>query len=261
MNIRAILNIKNFIARKINLDFYRQFVCLIIIKLFIKSAQICNNNKDRSMSGEIEYITQGYKKFRQKYFDGNNSLFEDLKNGQNPKILVIACSDSRVDPAIILNCKPGDLFVVRNVANLVPPYENDDGHHGTSAALEFAVCDLEVKHIIIFGHSGCGGINALITNPNKIQGRGFISRWMDLAQLAYQKTIENYPNASIDDKVANCAHFALINSLKNLYTFPWIKSKVEAKTLSLHSWFFNIETGIIEEFNPELENFTDLKID
>lgn len=97
------------------------------------------------MSEEIKYIIDGYKKFRQKYFDGNNSIFEDLKNGQNPKILVIACSDSRVDPTIILNCKPGDLFVVRNVANLVPPYENDDGHHGTSAALEFAVCGLNVN--------------------------------------------------------------------------------------------------------------------
>jgi carbonic anhydrase len=213
------------------------------------------------MSGDIKYIIEGYKKFRQKYFDGSNSIFEDLKNGQSPKILVIACSDSRVDPTIILNCKPGDLFVVRNVANLVPPYENDDGHHGTSAALEFAVCGLEVKHIIIFGHSSCGGINALVTNPDKMQEKNFISRWMELAQPAYQKTIENYPNASIDDKVSSCAHFALINSLKNLYSFPWIKSKVENSELSLHSWFFNIETGIIEEFNSELDKFVDLKID
>ena len=212
------------------------------------------------MSGEIKYIIEGYKKFRHKYFDGNNSIFEDLKNGQSPKILVIACSDSRVDPAIILNCKPGDLFVVRNVANLVPPYENDDGHHGTSAALEFAVCDLEVKHIIIFGHSSCGGINALVTNPTKMQERNFISRWMELALPAYQKTIQNYPNASIEEQVSSCAHFALINSLKNLYTFPWIASKVESRKLSLHSWYFNIETGVIEEFQPELGNFTDLKI-
>ncbi len=213
------------------------------------------------MSGEIKYITQGYKQFRQKYFDGNNSIFEDLKNGQNPKILVIACSDSRVDPAIILNCKPGDLFVVRNVANLVPPYENDDGHHGTSAALEFAVCDLEVKHIIIFGHSSCGGIKALIANPSKMQEKNFISRWMELAKPAYEETMENFSNSSVDQKVDSCAHFALINSLKNLYTFPWIKSRVAGGELSLHSWYFNIDTGIIEEFWPKTGEFTDLKID
>ncbi len=212
------------------------------------------------MSGEIKYIIEGYKKFRQKYFDGSSSVFEDLKNGQSPKILVIACSDSRVDPAIILNCKPGDLFVVRNVANLIPPYENDDGHHGTSAALEFAVCGLEVKHIIIFGHSSCGGINALVTNPNKMQEKNFISRWMELAQPAYQKTIQDFPNSSIEDQVDRCAHFALTNSLKNLYTFPWIAAKVAEGTLSLHSWYFNIDTGVIEEFQPELGSFTDLKI-
>jgi carbonic anhydrase len=213
------------------------------------------------MSGEIKYIIDGYKKFRQKYFDGDHSVFEDLKNGQHPKVLVIACSDSRVDPAIILNCKPGDLFVIRNVANLVPPCENDDSHHGTSAALEFAVCGLEVKHIIIFGHSSCGGVTSLFTNSDHLQKKNFISRWMKIAQPAYQKTIQNYPNASIDEKVSNCAHFALINSLKNLHSFPWIKSKVEASELSLHSWYFNIETGIIEEFRPESDSFEDLKID
>ncbi len=212
------------------------------------------------MLEEIKYIVKGYKKFRQKYFDGNNSVFENLKNGQHPKILVIACSDSRVDPAIILNCKPGDLFVVRNVANLVPPCEDDGGHHGTSAALEFAVCGLEVKHIIIFGHSSCGGINALVANTDQLQEKNFISRWMEIAQPAYQKTIQKYPNATIDEKVALCAQFALINSLNNLYSFPWIKSKVADGKLSLHSWYFNIETGVIEEFRPELEKFIDLKI-
>ena len=213
------------------------------------------------MRKDIEYLTEGYKKFRQKYFDGTNSIFEDLKNGQNPKILIIACSDSRVDPAIILNCKPGDLFVIRNVANLVPPYENDDSHHGTSAALEFAVCSLEVKHIIIFGHSSCGGIGALVENPNKMREGNFISKWMELASPAYEKTIKNYPNSSVQEKVSNCARFALINSLKNLNTFPWIKSRVETEELSLHSWYFNIETGIIEEFQPKLNSFEDLEID
>jgi len=216
---------------------------------------------NRTKSIELDYIIDGYKQFRQKYFDGNNSIFKDLKNGQNPKILVIACSDSRVDPAIILDCKPGDLFVVRNVANLVPPFEDDDGHHGTSAALEFAVCVLEVKHIIIFGHSICGGIRSLVEDHAKMQKGNFISKWMELAKNAYQKTLKNYPLATIDEQASNCAHFALIHSLENLSTFPWIKSRVENSEISLHSWYFDIETGVIEEFKPELDRFVDLKID
>ena len=213
------------------------------------------------MSKNLEYIIAGYKKFRQKYFEGNNNLYEDLKNGQNPKILVIACSDSRVDPAIILNCKPGDLFVVRNVANLVPPYENDGGHHGTSAALEFAVLGLVIKHIIILGHSSCGGIQALVEDPTKMQEENFISRWMEIAKPALQKTITNYPNQSIKEQVGNCAKFALINSLNNLLTFPWIKDRATSGELSLHSWYFNIDSGIIEEFDSLKQEFIDLKID
>ncbi|MES2677374.1 MAG: carbonic anhydrase [Pseudomonadota bacterium] len=213
------------------------------------------------MSENLEYVIAGYKKFRQKYFQSDNQLYEDLKNGQSPKILVIACSDSRVDPAIILNCKPGDLFVVRNVANLVPPYENDSGHHGTSAALEFAVLSLGIKHIIILGHSSCGGIQALVQDPSKMQEENFISRWMEIAQPALQKTLENYPHQSIEKQVGNCAKFALINSLNNLFTFPWIKEKVASKELFLHSWYFNIDSGIIEEFDSKTENFTELQID
>jgi carbonic anhydrase len=225
-----------------------------------KNLSISTKNQDK-MTAEMDYIINGYKKFRQKYFDGNNSIFQDLKNKQSPKILVVACSDSRVDPSIILNCKPGDLFVVRNVANLVPPFENDDGHHGTSAALEFAVCFLEVKHIIVFGHSSCGGIRSLVENQATMQNGNFISKWMRLATPAYQKTIENYPTSSIDEQASNCAHFALINSLKNLSTFPWIRSRVDNGKLSLHSWYFNIETGAIEEFNAKTDCFDSLKTD
>jgi carbonic anhydrase len=212
------------------------------------------------MPKEIEYIKQGYKKFRQEYFERNSQLYEELKEGQKPKVLVIACSDSRVDPAIILNCKPGDLFVVRNVANLVPPYENDSGHHGTSAALEFAVLGLGIKHIIVLGHSSCGGIQALVADSNKIKEKNFISRWMEIAKPALEKTIKNYAEQSMEEKVGKCAQFALVNSLNNLFTFPWIKERAEAGELSLYSWFFNIENGVIEEFNNKEQKFVELDI-
>src|SRR5580704_3338754 len=110
-------------------------------------------------------ILAGYRFFREKYALGDNSIMQSLSDhGQQPQIMVVACCDSRVDPGLILQCDPGDLFVVRNVANIVPPYELDSSHHGTSAALEFGICSLKVKHLIILGHSQCGGINELISH-------------------------------------------------------------------------------------------------
>lgn len=213
------------------------------------------------MPKELEYVISGYKKFRQKYFENNNQLYEELKDGQKPKMLVVGCSDSRVDPAIVLNCKPGDLFVVRNVANLVPPFENDSGHHGTSAALEFGVLGLGIRHIIVFGHSGCGGIQALVTNPKSLSGQNFVSRWMEIASDAHTHTVDNHGHLPIDQQIENCAHLALINSLNNLFTFPWIKERVEGGQLFLHAWYFNIDTGIIEKFDAEQQKFIELNQD
>src|SRR5690606_40822034 len=125
-------------------------------------------------------ILQGYQSFRKKYAHGDQSVMQFLSShGQQPEIMVIACCDSRVDPALILQCDPGDLFVVRNVANIVPPYAMDDGHHGTSAALEFGLGILKIKHLILLGHSQCGGIQALLARkPN--QKDDFISNWVSI---------------------------------------------------------------------------------
>jgi carbonic anhydrase len=115
------------------------------------------------MESVLGKILKGYQSFREQYAHGDNSVMRYLaSHGQNPEIMVVACCDSRVDPALILQCDPGDLFTIRNVANIIPPYEKDDLHHGTSAALEFGICYLHVEHLIIFGHSQCGGINALM---------------------------------------------------------------------------------------------------
>ena len=107
---------------------------------------------------DIAKLIAGFRHFQGNYFHGDNELFSQLKNGQQPKTLVISCSDSRVDPSLLTGAEPGDLFVIRNVANLVPPYEPDARYHGVSAALEYAVCQLQVEHIIVLGHSQCGGI-------------------------------------------------------------------------------------------------------
>lgn len=212
------------------------------------------------MQKDIETLIQGYRKFRKRYFSDSNSAFEDLVRwGQRPKILMIACSDSRVDPAIVMNCQPGDLFVIRNVANLVPPYEDDQSYHGTSAALEFGVCDLGIRHVILFGHTQCGGIQALLERSSKSgEQKSFIAKWMELAKPAHKTILERHKENSLDEKITLCGKYSLMNSLKNLHTFPWIAEKVNTGELFLHAWNFDLSKGILEAYDPELNEFREL---
>ena len=212
------------------------------------------------MLKDIENLIQGYQKFRKHYFSDSNSAFEDLVRwGQKPKILMIACSDSRVDPALVLNCQPGDLFVIRNVANLVPPYEDDQSYHGTSAALEFGVSGLGIRHIILFGHTQCGGIQTLLENSGKEpKQKTFISKWMELARPAHDAILKFHGGKSLEDKTTLCGQYSLMNSLKNLETFPWIAERVHQGLLSLHAWNFDLSKGILERYNPEKNKFEDL---
>jgi len=201
-------------------------------------------------------LINGYKNFRQHYFKSNNDLFEHLVHeGQKPKFLVVACCDSRVDPAIITGAEPGEIFVVRNVANLVPPYDDNPKHHATSAALEFAVRDLEVKHIIVFGHSHCGGIQALLKNKGHGNGASFIDSWMNIAAQARNKITSEYAHEPFALQTNLCGKLSLEISLNNLLTFPWIKEKVNANMLWLHAWNFDLESGAIQQFNTETREF------
>lgn len=198
----------------------------------------------------ISKLLQGYKQFHKKYFQDDIKLFEQLKQGQSPKTLIVACSDSRVDPSIVVNAEPGDIFVIRNVANLVPPYQPDDSLHGVSAALEFAVKFINIENIIILGHSKCSGIHSLM-NPDKIQFSDFIGKWMSIADEARLEAKKN-GNGNLDRQ---CEKEVVKLSLKNLLTFPWIHQKVESGDLTLHGWHFCIETGDIVKFNSVKGDF------
>ncbi len=186
-------------------------------------------------------VLQGYQTFREKYVHGDKSVMQSLfDNGQQPQVMVIACCDSRVDPALILQCDPGDLFVVRNVANIVPPYEKDDAHHGTSAALEFGIRFLKVKHLILLGHSQCGGIQELLRSNGLYDAQNdFITNWVSLIKTDTESS----------DNVDDCAKHALNESYQNCLTFPWIKEKIMQNELELHLWFFDIESGKIYTYD------------
>jgi carbonic anhydrase len=208
---------------------------------------------------DIAKFVEGFKRFQEGYFGRNQELFETLKKGQNPSAMIIACSDSRVDPAIITDCDPGDMFVVRNVANLVPPYESGGGLHGVSTALEFGVCALAVKHLIVLGHSQCGGVQALMHGiPPSVKGE-FIVNWVNIAARAKERVLAELPNASPEAQLCACEEASVLVSLENLLTFPWIKERVERGDLILHGWYFNIKTGDLLAYDAKLGRFEALK--
>lgn len=213
------------------------------------------------MQEDIISLIQGYQKFREYYFERENSTFPELvRQGQKPKALMVACSDSRVDPALVMNCQPGDLFVIRNVANLVPPYEEDQSYHGTSAALEFGVCTLGIHHLILFGHTQCGGIQTLLERSSE-EGvsKSFLTKWMELAKVAHKSITDYHSESSLEEKVILCGKYSLINSLNNLQTFPWIIERLKKNSLYLHAWNFDISKGILEEYDKEKNCFSAIK--
>ncbi len=190
----------------------------------------------------MDKLLAGYRIFREKYTTGSNSVMRSLSvNGQNPTTMFVSCCDSRVDPALILQCDPGDLFVVRNVANIVPPYEHDGKHHGTSAALEFGINFLKVRNLIILGHSQCGGIMSLLSKNKNIK-TDFIDSWVSIMDSDDADSTTN-PN--------EYAKISLKRSYENCLTFPWIREKLSNGELVIHLWFFDIKQGEMLRYSFE----------
>ncbi|ADE10270.1 carbonic anhydrase [Sideroxydans lithotrophicus] len=201
-------------------------------------------------------LIEGFRRFRERHFERNDSLYQQLvAKGQTPKTLVVACCDSRVDPALVLDCEPGDLFVIRNVANLVPPVESRAGHHGTTAAIEYGVRTLGVGHIIVFGHAHCGGINALVKNGGVSNPDSFIDDWMCLVESARSGVMAEMPNATLEEQTRACEQRAILVSLHNLMTFSWVRERVEAGQLILHGWYFDIEHGQLLRYDAATRGF------
>lgn len=192
----------------------------------------------------IAELTKGYHRFRENRWPSEHAEYEALAlNGQKPHTLVVACSDSRADPALIFDTAPGELFVVRNVANLVPPYQPDGKLHGVSAALEFGVNVLNVKHIVVMGHASCGGVTAMLKgSPANCQD--FVAPWVEQAAPTVRRAVEAFP-AEEAECVAEEVVVRL--SIDNLRTFPWIAEKEAAGTLRLSGLHFGIANGILSK--------------
>jgi carbonic anhydrase len=199
----------------------------------------------------MDQLLEGYARFRSNYWRPHSDELAALAQGQSPSSMVIACCDSRVPPEVIFDCAPGQIFVVRVIANLVPLYAPDMANHGTSAALEFAVRELEVPNIVVLGHSQCGGIQALLQDPRR-KPTDFIGNWMNIAREAARRTHAMLPeNTSNEAKHRFCEQESIRISLRNLESFPWIKSRLEAGALRIRGLYFEVGSGDLHRIDAE----------
>ena len=192
-------------------------------------------------------LKEGYERFRTGRLAEEKARYEILaREGQNPDVLVISCCDSRVTPAAIFDTGPGELFVIRNVANLVPPFSPNGDYHGTSAAVEYAVLGLKVGHIVVMGHGRCGGIKAYLDGVTDMgNGTAFIGKWMSIVEPA-AAGLDDIP---VEERGKVLERRAVVHSLENLRTFPMIREGEEAGSLMLHGAFFDVKSGVLEIYD------------
>ncbi len=188
-------------------------------------------------------LLEGYQTFRTQRLPTEQSRYRELsERGQSPEVMVIGCCDSRVSPEVIFDAGPGELFVMRNIANLVPVYQPDENAHGVSAALEFAVNVLRVKHIVVLGHAQCGGIRAFIDKIEPLSPGDFIGKWMAMF-VKPGEVVEQRSHESMQQFVVRIEKAAVFRSLENLMTFPFVRSRVEHGDLQLHGAYFGVAEG------------------
>ena len=202
-----------------------------------------------------QHLLDGYRTFTTQRLPTEQTRYRDLsERGQSPAVMVIGCCDSRVSPEVIFDAGPGELFVVRNVANLVPVYQPDGGAHGVSAALEYAVNVLRVKHIVVLGHAQCGGIRAFIDNIDPLSPGDFIGRWMAMF-VKPGEVVEQRDRESMQDFTIRIEKAAVFRSLENLMTFPFVRNLVEKGEMNLHGAYFGVAEGALFVLDKTTKEF------
>ncbi len=206
---------------------------------------------------DFNALLEGHRRFRATGWASQRERWTELAEGQNPQVMVIACSDSRVDPTQIFDARPGEMFVVRNVANLVPPFQPDNAYHGVSAALEFAVTQLEVKELVVMGHGFCGGCAAALTGQFDRAGHGaghFIAHWVDMLEEARERVRAEH--GTLDRAAFREMELEGVRvSLRNLDSFPWVRERVEDGRLELHGAYFAIADGMLHVLDGDSGEF------
>ncbi|MDG2298509.1 MAG: carbonic anhydrase [Planktomarina sp.] len=216
----------------------------------------------RSVKPLPTYLVQRYQGWKATTFEDNNSWYRRLaEEGQRPRAMVISCCDSRVHATAIFGAEQGEFFIHRNVANLVPAYLPDGEPHGTSAAVEYAVTALKVAHIIVLGHSSCGGVKAchdMCTGhaPELQKSSSFVGRWMDILRPGFEKVKDISDEV---DRIARLEREAVMVSIENLFTFPFVQKAIDDNELTLHALWTDIAEGTLEQFDSSLQSFVQIK--
>ena len=220
------------------------------------SSTLLKKNLNKFIKILPEGLINRYHNWKESGYKEHRNWYESIaEKGQKPPFMVISCCDSRVQATAIFGADPGEFFIHRNIANLIPPFNPNGDHHGTSAAIEFAVTSLGVSHLIVLGHSGCGGINSgyhLCKGTNKNNDMIFVNKWLDILKPAYN----NLNSISNDlENIKELEKESIKFSIKNLLEFPFVQTAIEKETLSIHGLWHNIGNGVLEVLDPESMNF------
>lgn len=207
----------------------------------------------------VSKFIQGFDRCQALYLGERRELYDRLVvEGQRPPALVIACSDSRCDPALLTDCELGDMFVVRCVANLVPPYARGEGYAGVSSAIEFGVRRLGVEHVIVLGHSQCGGISALIGTAPEQHESEFLGRWLGIAAPVRDRVLHDLADKPRELQARACEQASILVSLENLASYPWIRERLAQGTMALHGWYFDMAARRLMCYSSQTRQFEPL---
>lgn len=197
-------------------------------------------------------ITQGIVRFKTEVYPAKKELFDQLAKGQHPEALFITCSDSRIDPNLLVQTEPGELFIIRNAGNIVPPHNNFTG--GVTASIEYAVAALEVKHIIICGHSSCGAMEGVM-KPDSVKPLPHVSQWLSYASAAHQIVLEKAPEASYEEQLGMLIEENVLLQLRHIQTHPQVAAKCATNKVQLHAWVYDIGSGEVKAYDEEAKRF------
>jgi carbonic anhydrase len=203
----------------------------------------------------VDRLYKGIYRFQKSYFKKEEEFFKRLSRDQNPEVLFITCADARVDPNLVTQSKPGDLFIVRNVGNIIPPYDAIRDKNSVAAAIEFAVLELRVADIIICGHSNCGAIQTLFQEESDLKDMPHLRDWIRIALPVKEIMDKHYAHVSLDFRNRIAEKENILDQLRNIQTYPFVVKALEEGKLYLHGWYYDIGTGNIFSYNPVTDTF------
>lgn len=203
----------------------------------------------------MEKLFKGIARFRREDFESHRQLFKELGRKQQPHTLFIGCSDSRVVPELITRTRPGELFMIRNVANIVPPYRKTEDFAGTTSAIEYAVHVLDVEAIVVCGHSNCGGCAALHKSPEELQHIPNVARWLDASHEVKERVERQVVEGTPEEQEWLTEQINILVQMRNLLTYPYIRERYDQGKIEIFGWYYIIETGEIFNFNDHTETF------